>query len=141
MPVHSAVPVFCHGVMSDVSCWKRLAAEAGVEGEGAARRCVAQAVELTDITKHAYVPAADSLDVSRQAIVIGAVDDRYMPDWSIRATASHLAAMGHDVSLQWIGGGDCSTVLARKGLVRDAIAQVLRRREGEGGASIGGRYS
>ena len=126
MPVHSGVPVFCHGVMGDVSDWGALCSEAGLESEAAARQRVEGAIELTDITKHEYAPAADGLAVRRRAIVIGAVDDGYMPEWSIRATAAHLAKH-HDVKLQWIGGGHCSTVVARKALVRDAIVDVLKR--------------
>jgi hypothetical protein len=126
MPVHSGVPVFCHGVMGDVSDWGALCSEAGLESEAAARQRVEEAIELTDITKHEYAPAADGLAVRRRAIVIGAVDDGYMPEWSIRATAAHLAKH-HDVKLQWIGGGHCSTVVARKALVRDAIVDVLKR--------------
>jgi len=134
MPVHSGVPVFCHGVMGDVSDWGALCSEAGLESEAAARQRVEEAIELTDITKHEYAPAADGLAARRRAIVIGAVDDGYMPEWSVRATAAHLAKH-HDVKLQWVGGGHCSTVVARKALVRDSIVDVLKRRPARDGCA------
>ena len=139
-PCHSAVPVWTVGVMSDVCCWDTLCRDAphpGGEGErgtaawvladeAAARRRVAQAVSITDIRRHPPKPVAKGGARSRQrAIIVGALDDAYIPAQSVEEVAAHLARSSDDVQLRWVGGGHCWAVLMRKPMLRDAIAEVL----------------
>ena len=62
-------------------------------------------------------------------VIIGAIDDAYIPAEQTAALAERWTAMNdrkaYNVTLRWWLGGHCSTVLTKKHAVRSAIAECL----------------
>ena len=72
-------------------------------------------------------------------VIIGAIDDAYIPAEQTAALAERWTAMNdrkaYNVTLRWWLGGHCSTVLTKKHAVRGAIAECLLGDGGTGAAA------
>jgi pimeloyl-ACP methyl ester carboxylesterase len=132
MPSHSAVATWNDGIMHHVADWAHLADEStkeDVAGDGKvwsaeeARARAAQWLESTDIQKFPppYIWLAEA--EKPNMILVGAVDDQYIPRESVLTLARHWAGM---CEVRWLAGGHCTGVVFHKETIRKCIVDAMK---------------
>ena len=132
MPAHSAIAIWHEGVLGDVSDWTHLAKamadtsgrDVGAAGAGAAdaRGHVVDWLQHTDIRTFAqpyhWLPREERPNV----LLVGALDDAYIPAESTWVLAQHWKDIA---TCRWLPGGHCTTVVLHKKAILEAIVEVF----------------
>ena len=134
MPSHSAVATWSVGVMQYVADWKHLANVMPKEALSHTRKNnfsardaqdhAAKWLEHTDIRTYPLPYKWLDNRVRPKIILVGAVDDQYIPHQSVSTLAAHWKGM---CSLRWIAGGHCTGVVFHKDTVRGCIVDSMSK--------------
>ena len=135
MPSHSAVATWNDGIMQNVADWTHLAdvsTKDNLEGDGRvwsageSQERAARWLESTDIQTFPVPYHWLSREERPNIILVGAVDDQYIPHESVTTIANHWA----DVSeVRWLAGGHCTGVVFHKDTIRGCIVDALGKGE------------
>jgi pimeloyl-ACP methyl ester carboxylesterase len=117
-PAHSAMPVFCEGVLSAVPDWEVLGR--GLGGPEAARKRLAELLESTASTL-----SRPPLREPRRAILVAARGDGFVPSGSTLKLLQHWRG----AELRYLPGGHVSAFFTGRPAITQAIVDALGRVE------------
>jgi dienelactone hydrolase len=117
VPCHSGAPVYLEGALSKACDWETLQSELSSQGINA-RDYMREILDQSDIR---FFPKPKR---SNAIIVIGALHDAYIPQYSTHIIKEHFP----ESTLEWIPTGHVGSLLFYAKKFREAIAQSFQKR-------------